>query len=340
MKLLNFQYPSGGVSHFGVVIKGYAVSFEALLQKAGKTRSELADVYSYLDNLPSSEDAARELLKYGETYISSFSDSEKIPLEKAKILAPIATPRALLDFGLTPRHLGNSAATLIKHEFGVVLGAVIGQVVKKRMSKATGGKMLYVKCNHNAIIGDNDTIHWPSYSSYLDIEPELAVVTGNEIIPIAGYTIFNDSSARDVQLWEMVGTGPARSKDFGHSKGLGPFIVTPDEVGDPLTLNVKVKIGERYEWKGSTAEYSDRPEKAIEYLKTIFTPLPGTIIGLGTIPDCTGLDNDLWINPGEKIEIIFDKLGILRQNTPEVLGKMEPSRWGNRKEKSFTYKTS
>ena len=88
------------------------------------------------------------------------------------------------------------------------------------------------------------------------------------------------------------------------------------------------------------AEYSDRPEKAIEYLKTVFTPLPGTIIGLGTIPDCTGLDNDLWINPGEKIEIIFDKLGILRQNTPEVLGKMEPSRWGNRKEKSFTYKTS
>ena len=96
--------------------------------------------------------------------------------------------------------------------------------------------MLYYKCNHNAVIGDNDTIHWPAYSSYLDIEPELAIVTGNEVMPIAGYTIFNDSSARDVQFWEMVGTGPARSKDFGHSKGLGPFIVTPDEIGDPLAL--------------------------------------------------------------------------------------------------------
>ena len=339
MKLLNFQYPPGGVSNFGVVINGYAVSFEALLQKAGKTRSELADVYSYLDNLPSSEDAARELLKYGEAYISSFSDSEKIPLEKAKILAPIAAPRALIDFGLTPRHLGNSAATMVKHEFGF-FGSFIAPLVKKRLSSAAGEKMLYYKCNHNAIIGDNDTIHWPAYSSYLDIEPELAVVTGNEIIPIAGYTIFNDSSARDVQFWEMVGTGPARSKDFRHSKGLGPFIVTPDEISDPLALNVKVKIGERYEWKGSTAEYSARPEKAIEYLKTIFMPLPGTVIGLGTIPDCTGLDNDLWINPGEKIEITFDKLGILRQNTPEVLSKMEPSRWGNRKEKAFIYKNS
>ena len=336
MKLLNFQSVPGGRPLFGVVIKGYAVSFETLLQKAGQTRNELSDVYSYLEKLSSSEDAARELLKYGEAYISSFADDEKISLEKAIILAPIAYPRALIDFGLSPRHLGNSAATLFKHEFGI-FGRLIAPIVKKRISKASGAKMLYYKCNHNAIIGDNDTIHWPSYSSYLDIEPELAIITGNEAKPIAGYTIFNDSSARDVQLWEMIGTGPARSKDFGHSKGLGPFIVTADEIGDTLALNVKVKIGERFEWKGSTSEYSASPEKVLEYLKTIFSPLPGTVIGLGTIPDCTGLDHDLWINPGEKIEITFDKLGILRQNMPEVLGKMEKSRWGNRKELSKFY---
>ena len=336
MKLLNFQSTSGGKPKFGVVITGYAVSFETLQQKSGQTRAELTDIYSYLDNLPSSEDAARELLKYGEVYISSLKDDEKTPLENAKILPPLAAPRALIDFGLTPRHLGNSAATMLKHEFGF-FGSMIAPIVKKRISAASGGKMLYYKCNHNAIIGDNDTIHWPAYSSYLDIEPELAVVTGNEVIPIAGYTIFNDSSARDVQFWEMIGTGPARSKDFGHSKGLGPFIVTPDEIGDPLALNVKVKIGERFEWKGSTSEYSAHPVKALDYLKTVFKPLPGTVIGLGTIPDCTGLDNDLWINPGEKIEIIFDKLGILRQNTPKNPGKLQPSRWGNRKELSIFY---
>jgi 2-keto-4-pentenoate hydratase/2-oxohepta-3-ene-1,7-dioic acid hydratase in catechol pathway len=337
MKLLNFQSVPGGKSNFGVVITGYAVSFEALQLKSGLTGGYLSDVYSYLENLPSSEGAARELMKYGEAYISSFNDNEKIPLEKANILAPIATPRALIDFGLTPRHLGNSAATLMKHEFGI-FGSIIAPIVKKRLSAKARGKMLYYKCNHNAIIGDNETIHWPAYSSYLDIEPELAIVTGNTAKPIAGYTIFNDSSARDVQLWEMVGTGPARSKDFGHSKGLGPFIVTTDEVGDPLALNVKVKIGDRLEWKGRTSEYSARPEKALEYLKTVFEPLPGTVIGLGTIPDCTGLDNDLWIRPGEKIEIMFDKLGILRQNTPEKVENLEPSRWGNRKENSMFYK--
>jgi hypothetical protein len=44
------------------------------------------------------------------------------------------------------------------------------------------------------------------------------------------------------------------------------------------------------------------------------------------------MDDYLWINPGEKIEIIFDKLGILRQNTQENLGKIEPPHWGNREE--------
>lgn len=331
MKLLNFQSVSGGEPKFGVVVTGYAVSFKVLLLKAGLEGAELADIYSYLENLPMSEDKARQLLQYGETHISTFGHDEKIPLEKAKILPSISTPRALIDFGLTPKHLGNSAATLFRHEFGL-FGSLIAPVIKRRLSRAAGGKMLYYKCNHNAVIGDNDTIRWPAYSSYLDIEPELAVVTGNDVAPIAGYTIFNDSSARDVQFWEMIGTGPARSKDFGQSKGLGPFIVTPDEVGDPRTLNVKVKIGERFEWKGSTAEYSAPPEKAVEYLNTVFSACPGTVIGLGTIPGCTGLDNDLWINPGEKIEIMFDKLGILRQNASKNPGKLEPSRWGNRKE--------
>lgn len=330
MKLLNFQCGSGTAPMFGVVVNGYAVSFETLMKKSGQIQDALSDMYWYLDHLPSSEETARKLLQYGDANISSFSDSEKTPLEHARIFAPLMIPRALIDFGLTPRHLGNSAATLVKHEFGMI-GALIAPAVKKRISSASRKRMLYYKGNHNAIIGDNDVIHWPSYSSYLDIEPELAIVTGNDMTPIAGYTIFNDSSARDVQFWEMVGTGPARSKDFGCSKGLGPFLVTPDEIQDPLNLKVKVKIGERYEWKGSTAEYSARPEEVLAYLKTIFNPLPGTVIGLGTIPGCTGLDNDLWMNPGEKIEIVFDKLGILRQHTPAVLGRMERSRWGNRK---------
>lgn len=137
MKLLNFQFGTGGTSLFGVVIKGHGVSFKTLLHKSGQTRGELSGVYSYLENLPSSEDAARELMKYGEANSSSLNAEEKITLEKVRILAPISTPRALIDFGLSPRHLGNSAATLIKHEFGI-FGSIIASIVKKRISVAAG----------------------------------------------------------------------------------------------------------------------------------------------------------------------------------------------------------
>ena len=50
----------------------------------------------------------------------------------------------------------------------------------------------------NSIVGDGVDIPWPSYTEYLDVEPELAVVYGNNKQPIAGYCIFNDVSARDV----------------------------------------------------------------------------------------------------------------------------------------------
>ncbi|HON58990.1 MAG TPA: fumarylacetoacetate hydrolase family protein [Smithella sp.] len=331
MKLLNFLEQTQDAPRFGVVIKGHAVSFDVLARKLGHHFRELADIFAYLENLPKSMESASQLEKYGEAYLASFSDEEKIPLEKARILPPVPVPRALIDFGLSPRHLANSAATLLKHEFGV-FGAMIAPIVKKRVSATARAKMLYYKGNHNAIIGDNETLNWPAYTSYLDIEPELAVITGNEKMPIAGYAIFNDTSARDVQFPEMIGMGPATSKDFDRSKGLGPFLVTPDEVGDPLTLKVRVTIGKRYQWRGSTAEYSAGPEKMLEYLKTVFSPLPGTVLGMGTIPDCTGLDNDLWILPGEKIEIMFDRLGILRQNAPVSLGKLQSSRWRNREE--------
>jgi 2-keto-4-pentenoate hydratase/2-oxohepta-3-ene-1,7-dioic acid hydratase in catechol pathway len=57
----------------------------------------------------------------------------------------------------------------------------------------------------NSIAGDGEIVLWPAYTSRLDIEPELAVVYGNQKQPVAGFCIFNDISARDVQATESVG---------------------------------------------------------------------------------------------------------------------------------------
>jgi len=156
------------------------------------------------------------------------------------------------------------------------------------------------------------------------------MVIGNSRDKIAGYTIFNDASARDVQFPEMIGTGPARSKDFFRGNGLGPFLVTPDEVGDPLNLEVDVNISDRFLWKGHTSEYSVQPTDVVAYLETVFDLQPGMVVGMGTIPDCTGLDNDLWLLPGDTVRITFEKLGTLHQKVPSRIPELEPSRWASR----------
>jgi 2-keto-4-pentenoate hydratase/2-oxohepta-3-ene-1,7-dioic acid hydratase in catechol pathway len=331
MKLLNFEI--GKFSYFGVVVENYAVTFEFLQQKTNRIFSDLDSIESYLDGLPQSFDSALALLQTASEMIGKNETSGMHLLSEVKILPPIQRPTALIDFGLTPRHLINSTKTMMKHEFGPMKGTIFAGLLAKRIEKSAKSDVLfYYKGNHLTVIGDHDEIGWPAYTSYLDIEPELAMVIGKGSHKIAGYTILNDASARDVQFPEMMGSGPARAKDFARGNGLGPFLVTPDEIPDPLSINVKIEIGNRFLWHGHTSEYAKRPEQVINFCETIFPLFPGTVLGLGTIPGCTGMDNDQWILPGEMIKMTFDGLGALCQRVPDRLPKLEKSRWAERSE--------
>lgn len=325
MKLLCFE--KEGIARFGVVLANRAVEFDQFVD-GGDAPAYLKTVELYLEHLPKSFEHARRLLSG-----ASGNRVAGYPLDDLRILPPIPRPAALLDFGLTPKHLVQSAKTLFRREFGPLLGRCVYGVMRRRIARASNPDTpLYYKGNHLAVIGDGDSMGWPAYTSYLDIEPELALVTGNRESKVAGYTIFNDASARDVQFSEMIGSGPARSKDFAASNGIGPFLVTPDEIPEPLDLPVSVTVGDRYTWSGHTSEYTVHPLQVVEYYERIFPPRPGTVIGMGTVPGCTGLDNDLWILPGERIEIRIEGLGRLRQHVPSKLGKLERSRWRARPE--------
>jgi 2-keto-4-pentenoate hydratase/2-oxohepta-3-ene-1,7-dioic acid hydratase in catechol pathway len=326
MKLLNFKVNEK--NYFGMVKGGLAVSFVALQSNHHTQFPDLDNIYAYLENLPQSFEHASLFKDLGTDFIKDRSVEGAYPLSEVRVLPPIPRPSALLDFGLTPRHLLNSTRTMLKYEWGSLMSRMVTPLVKKRFyAMCSSGTPPYYKGNHLTIIGDYDEIGWPSYTSYLDIEPELAIVTGNARCRIAGYLIFNDASARDIQFPEMIGLGPARSKDFFNGNGLGPFLVTPDEIPDPLSLHVTVKVGTRFVWRGSTSEYVLHPEKLAEYFQSIYPFVPGTVLGMGTVPDCTGLDNDQWINPGELIEITFDGLGTLHQRIPDKPGALEKSRW-------------
>jgi hypothetical protein len=327
MKLLNFTV--GGQPFFGLAVGEFALSFAQLQRSAGgPDTSGLTSMEAYLQGLPETFAQATRLHDHALSLLEAGRGEGLHRLADVKILPPIQRPAALIDFGLTPKHLVNSAKTLLHHEFGPVLGALVAPFLARGIvRKSRSPILMYYKGNHLTVIGDDDEMGWPNYASYVDIEPELAFVTGGEAQPIAGYLVYNDASARDVQFPEMMGTGPARSKDFVNGNGLGPFFVTPDEIPDPLGLKVTAKVGTRFEWHGHTSEYTAHPEKVAAFLRTVYPNVPGIVVGMGTIPGCTGLDNDLWIRPGESIEITIEGLGTLRQRVPAQLPKLEPSRW-------------
>jgi 2-keto-4-pentenoate hydratase/2-oxohepta-3-ene-1,7-dioic acid hydratase in catechol pathway len=332
MKLIRFTVADSPDPRFGIIVRDQAVPFAVLQTKAGTSFLHLADSQSYLVNLPDSERAAKELLAWSEHHLGELGDGERFLLSAVRLLEPVEVV-ALFDFGLTPRHLKNSGETIGKYEKDNPQTAPLLQAFAKAVmapkAKPPAGQpepLSYYKSNMNTIVGDGEIVPWPAYTSRLDIEPELAVVYGNERQPVAGFCIFNDISARDVQATEFVG-GFCLTKDMAKGNQLGPYLVTPDEAGDPYNLKVTVLVNGQVKYQGSTSEISHKAEDVFAWLGFVAPLKSGSVMGFGTIPDCTGCDHDDFIDPGAEIQITFERLGTLHCRFAEPTGKLLPSRW-------------
>lgn len=331
MKLIRFS-KGDSKPRFGVVIGDRAIAFTSLQKRAGITQPDVSDSRAYLAGLPQSERVARELAGWGEAHLGDLPEGEKPRLQDVRLHEPVEVT-ALFDFGLTPRHLRNSLETMTKYEKDNPQTAPIlqafGKALLTKPATLPAGQpvpLSYYKCNMNSIVGDGEAIPWPRYTSRLDIEPELAVIYGNAQQPVAGFCIFNDVSARDVQAQEFVG-GFCLTKDLDKGNQLGPYLVTADEVGDPYALEVTVSVDGQVRYQGSTSEIDHKAEDVFAWLGFITSIQPGTVMGFGTIPDCTGLDHDDFLDPGAEIEIRFERLGTLRCRFAEPARKLLPSRW-------------
>lgn len=185
--------------------------------------------------------------------------------------------------------------------------------------------------NRTAIYGPDAVIPYPKKSHALDYELEVACVIGKpgrDIAVehaedyIAGYMIYNDWSARDLQRQEMsVGLGPAKGKDFAQS--FGPYLVTADELADrhtgrpgvyDLQMIARVNGEERSRgnWKDLHWSFGQMMARASDGV----TLYPGDVIGSGTVG--TGCLLELtkgqgpYLQPGDVVELEVERLGILR----------------------------
>ena len=224
---------------------------------------------------------------------------EKLPVVPAgaRIGAPIAGVRQFIAIGLNYRqHAAESGNPIPKEP--VVFNKAI-----------------------TCIQGPNDDFVWPSGSEAMDWEIELAFVVGTKaqrvsrddaLSHIAGYCLANDVSERD---WQAKRSGQwVKGKSFDTFGPLGPWLVTADELSDPQTVPLSLKVNGVQRQKNNTSDMIFCVAEIVSHLSQFMTLLPGDVVITGT-PEGVGLGMKppLFLKRGDVIELDGGILGSQRQ---------------------------
>jgi 2,4-diketo-3-deoxy-L-fuconate hydrolase len=172
-----------------------------------------------------------------------------------------------------------------------------------------------------ALVGPNDNIIIPRNSVKTDWEVELAVVIGRKasyveeadaLAYIAGYALHNDVSEREFQI-ERNGTWD-KGKGCDTFAPIGPFLATPDELGDINDLRLWLTVNGQTMQDGNTSDFIFNIPSVVAYISQFMTLLPGDVISTGT-PAGVGLGfkPPVYLKAGDIVELGIDGLGSARQ---------------------------
>jgi 2-keto-4-pentenoate hydratase/2-oxohepta-3-ene-1,7-dioic acid hydratase in catechol pathway len=265
-----------------------------------------ADMLTFLERGDRALDAAREALGH----VSESGGDERSPTggklvfdeDGLRLLPPLPRPNTLRDFMVFEEHVKNTGGDPPDVWYDVPI---------------------YYKGNPNPDVtfGHGDDVPYPSYSESLDYELEVAAVIGKKGRDIsadeandyiAGYTVFNDFSARDTQLEEMQGQlGPAKGKDFANA--FGPYLVVSEDF-DVTEARMTAEIdGE--EWsEGVAGEMHHSFAEIIEHISQEETLYPGDVLGSGTVGGGCGLELGRFLEKGNTVTLHVEGIGTL-ENT-------------------------
>jgi 2-keto-4-pentenoate hydratase/2-oxohepta-3-ene-1,7-dioic acid hydratase in catechol pathway len=280
-------YEKAGAWWSGVVIEDQLVDTARALgdgepaDPAGVNRRLLGDTGA-LERLQS---AAQDLAGRGDAQ----------PLADARLGPPIPDPEKFICLGLNYRDHAAEANM-----------------------DAPPAPILFAKYR-NSLTGPNDPIVLPGVSEKIDYEAELGVVIGPRtkdvseaaaLSRVAGYTIVNDVSARDLQM--QTGQWLA-GKALDTFAPCGPALVTADEIPDPQRLAVRTRVNDEVVQDASTAEMIFSVAETVAFLSSLMTLEPGDLIATGT-PAGVGFARKppLWLKDGDVVEIEIEGLGALR----------------------------
>jgi 2,4-diketo-3-deoxy-L-fuconate hydrolase len=199
-----------------------------------------------------------------------------------------------------------------------------------------GGKMavqdketprVFMKPPTSTVISPGDSILIPPIARSIDWEGELAVVMGRNakgvkakdaLKYVAGYTVMNDVSERDLLIKNRTESRPQdKWFDWLNGKWLdtfapqGPWIVTKDDIPDPQVLDISTYINGERKQHNNTGQMLYKVAQVIEYISAIITLEPGDLISTGTVSG-VGSTTGTFLQPGDKVEIEISQIGVLR----------------------------
>jgi 2-keto-4-pentenoate hydratase/2-oxohepta-3-ene-1,7-dioic acid hydratase in catechol pathway len=172
--------------------------------------------------------------------------------------------------------------------------------------------------NVTALVGMKGEIRLPRISDMIDYEAELAVIIGKEAKSVsadeamdyvAGYTIMNDVTARDLQRRERQW---ARAKGLDTFAPCGPWLVTTDEITDPHSLEIELTVNGEVRQHSNTSDLIFKIPQLIEFISQDLTLKPGDIISTGT-PSGVGayMTPPVFLKAGDMVEISISGIGVL-----------------------------
>jgi 2-keto-4-pentenoate hydratase/2-oxohepta-3-ene-1,7-dioic acid hydratase in catechol pathway len=238
--------------------------------------------------------SVRELLEAGDIDQLRALEPEGIPLDRAELLPPVPDPDKIICLGLNYRAHAAEAGL-----------------------DPPDSPTFFAKFR-NALAPPGSTVPLPAASEKVDYEAEVAFVVGRRakevaeadaLDHVAGYTLLNDLSARDLQFatpqW-MPG------KVFDGAAPCGPALVTPDEAGSPDAISFSLTLNGEEMQSDSTGDLVFSIPQVVERLSALMTLEPGDIVATGT-PSGVGSTRDprVWLKAGDEIVISSPQLGRL-----------------------------
>ncbi|MBB3177995.1 fumarylacetoacetate hydrolase family protein [Variovorax sp. Sphag1AA] len=280
MKLLN--YVKEGAVRIGAQTEQGIVDLTAALPDPP---SELIGLFGQGDSALA---AARDAIASASHFIAS---------DAVRILPPVLRPPKFLGVG------GNFHSHIVE---AAHLGAKVPRYPVWFNKQAT------------CINGPFDPIWKPHDSEELDYEGELALVIGRRcrrvgveeaLSVVAGYAVCNDVSIRD---WQMRAPTSTIGKSFDTHGPLGPWLVTPDEVGDPGKLRLRTWVNGDLRQDGTTEEMVFNCAQLVSDLSQRCTLEVGDVLSVGSPAGVGGLRKPpVWLRPGDRVRVEIERVGAI-----------------------------